>query len=224
MRVSEDQSETPEAKGVRGEPVAAAKHMKFTIYDVPFFSALARFVFWIIVTCMGWRKGGERPTADKYVLIAAPHTSNWDFLLLIAYAYQYHMKIHWMGKETIFKGWYGPWCKFAGGIPIDRSKKNGMVAQTIEAYEQADKLAITIPVEGSRSLSDGWKSGFYHIAHGANVPVVPGYLDYGKKLAGFGAEMMLTGDMDADMAKFAEFYEDIVGRYPEKTNPVRFPS
>lgn len=203
------------------DPATSPAHMWFTIFDAPVLNVVARALFWVLLKCIGWREGGSRPTAPKFVLIAAPHTSNWDFLLLIAFAFRFHVKLYWMGKESIFKGWRSPVVKFLGGIPIDRSKKNGMVAQTIETFENADRLAITIPAEGTRGKSEAWKSGFYHIAHGAKVPVILGFLDYDKKVGGFGPELLLTGDIDADMAIIADFYADIGAKYPEKKTPPR---
>lgn len=195
--------------------------MKYTIFDMPVLNWLARLASLLLIKIIGWRPGGETPTAPKFVLIAAPHTSNWDFLLLIAFAFKFRVKVYWMGKDNLFKGFRGPFSKFFGGIPIDRSKNTGVVQQTIDLYNQSEQLAITVPAAGTRSRGEAWKSGFYHIAHGANVPVVLGFLDYAKKIGGFGPAIMLTGDTQADMTVIADFYADIGARYPDQKTPIR---
>ena len=219
-----DQSGPEDAKENLAEadaPAHAANLMKHTIFDTPVLRPVLRFLSLLLLRAIGWKQGGQAPEAAKYVLIAAPHTSNWDYLLLMAITLRFKVKLYWMGKDSLFKAPYGWLVKYLGGIPIDRSKKTGMVAQTIETFRQTDRLAITIPAEGTRSKTQGWKSGFYHIARGADVPVVLGFLDYDKKIGGFGPEITLTGDTQADMAIIADFYADIGAKYPDKKTDPR---
>jgi len=204
--------------------VGAAPLMKRTVFDTPVLRSVLRFASLMFLKAFGWKQGGHRPQAEKFVLIAAPHTSNFDYLLLMAISYRFRLKIYWMGKDNLFKRPYGTITRYVGGIAIDRSKNTGMVAQTIELFGQSDHLVVTIPVEGTRGKTKGWKSGFYHIARGAEVPVVLGFLDYDKKIGGFGPEMLLTGDIQADMAIIAEFYADIGAKYPDKKTEPRLSS
>lgn len=169
----------------------------------------------------GWEPEGKAPEARKFVLLAAPHTSNWDLPYLLALATVFGIRVSWIGKHTLFVGPMGPIMRFFGGISIDRRKRSNMVAQMAEAFEKADYLALTVPPEGTRSRVPHWKSGFYHIAREANVPIVLGFLDYKRRRGGFGPEIIPTGDIKADMDRIREFYKDKIAKYPEKFGDVR---
>jgi 1-acyl-sn-glycerol-3-phosphate acyltransferase len=169
----------------------------------------------------GWRPEGARPASRRYVLIAAPHTSNWDLAYLLALAAVYDVSVSWMGKHTLFRGPWGAALRRLGGIPVDRRHRGNLVRQMAELFEQRDRLALTVPAEGTRAYAPHWRSGFYHIARTANVPVVLGYLDYQRKRGGFGPELVLTGDVSQDMDEIRSFYADKVGRHPERFGPVR---
>jgi 1-acyl-sn-glycerol-3-phosphate acyltransferase len=169
----------------------------------------------------GWRPEGARPAARRYVLIAAPHTSNWDLPYLLALAAVYDVRVSWMGKDTLFRGPWGALLRWLGGIAVDRTHRGNLVRQMSERFERSDRLALVVPAEGTRSYTAHWRSGFYHIAQSAKVPVVLGYLDYQRKRGGFGPELILTGDVRQDMDEIRGFYSDKVGRYPECFGPVR---
>jgi len=171
----------------------------------------------------GWRFEGEPPTEKKFVALATPHTSNWDGFLLVALAQSIGLPIAWMVKSDWVRGPMGPVMRRLGAIPIDRSQANNVVEQMIEEFHQHDRLALVIPPEATRSRADHWKSGFYHIALGAEVPVVPGYLDFGRKVGGFGPPVHLTGDVHADMDKIRAFYDEKrpTALYPENFGPIR---
>lgn len=170
---------------------------------------------------MGWEADGVRPEAPKFVLIAAPHTTNWDFPFTLAFAQVFGVKIRWMGKHTLFQFPFGWIMKKLGGIPVRRHERGNIVQAMAEDLKQFDELALTVPAEGTRSRVEYWKSGFYHIAVQAGVPIVPGYLDYKRKRGGFGPAIMPTGDMKADMDRIRAFYADKYGKYPENFGPVR---
>jgi 1-acyl-sn-glycerol-3-phosphate acyltransferase len=170
---------------------------------------------------MGWKAEGRRPSIPKYVLIAAPHTTNWDFPFTIALGKVFDMNIRWMGKHTLFNFPFGWIMRKLGGIPIRRHERGNIVQAMAEDLKNYDELALTVPAEGTRSRVEYWKSGFYHIAVQAGVPIVPGYLDYKLKRGGFGDPIMPTGDIKADMDKIRAFYADKVGKYPENFGPVR---
>ena len=171
----------------------------------------------------GWRFEGEKPPEKKYVCLAWPHTSNWDGLLLIGLTQSIGLSMSWMIKKDWVKGPMGIALQRMGAVAIDRTGTHNVVQDMIDAFEREDELVLVIPPEGTRRRSDYWKSGFYHIARGADVPVVPGYLDYGKKRAGLGPAIHLTGDVKADMDKIRAFYGTIAARglVPEHVGPIR---
>ena len=169
----------------------------------------------------GWKTEGERPAADRYVIIAAPHTSNWDMPFMLAMAFVYDIPVRWMGKHTLFKAPFASFFKRLGGIPIVRHRPGGVVGQMVEHFENNDSLVLMVPAEGTRSHVDYWKSGFYHIARGADVPVVLSYLDVSKKVGGVGPALALTGDFGADMDKIREFYSGMQGFRPENIGVIR---
>lgn len=169
----------------------------------------------------GWAPEGERPNVEKYVLIAAPHTTNWDFPYTLAFAKVFGINIRWMGKHTLFQFPFGWIMKKLGGIPIRRHERGNIVQAMADDFKNYDELAITVPTEGTRSRVEYWKSGFYHIARTANVPIVMGYLDYKRKRGGFGKPFYPSGDLKKDMDTIRAFYADKVGKYPENFGPVR---
>ena len=174
---------------------------------------LLRTIGIFVYRLAGWRfatwDGGER----KMVVIAAPHTSNWDLPLMLACAVYYRVPLKWMGKHTLFKPPWTGFMNWLGGIPIDRTKNNDVVAQMIEVYDAADALAVAIPPEGTRAKVRYWKSGFYNIAHGAGVPIALGFLDYKNKRGGIGGMLTTTGDYDADLEKIKAFYAPITPKH-----------
>ena len=190
--------------------------MRTTVFDTPVLSTLMRWIAIIILKFGGWRAVGNVPTIDKYVGIAAPHTTNWDFVWLICLALKLKVKVYWMGKHTLFKGAAGPIMRWLGGIAIDRRKSGNTVAQIVEAFNTTDKLVVVIPPEGTRSRTHYWKTGFYHIAHGAEVPIALGFLDFELKVGGFGPIFVPSGDIDADMPLIKGFYQNVKGKYPDQ--------
>lgn len=154
----------------------------------------------------GWAFEGPVPEEKKYVCLAAPHTSNWDGLLLVTLLASIGLTMEWMIKDSWVKSPLGPVIKRLGGIGINRTKASNVVDQMIQRFAERESLVLGIPPEGTRSRAEYWKSGFYHIACGAKVPVVPGYLDYARKRAGLGPARMMTGDPRVDMDGIRAFY------------------
>jgi len=179
--------------------------------------ALARIVLFFT----GWRLGGEVPRVRRYVLIAAPHTSNWDLLHLVSLAWSVGIPVRWMGKHQLFRGPFGPLMRWLGGVPVRRDRRNDLVAQMVEQLRANEDFALTVPAEGTRGRTEHWKSGFYRIALAAQVPIVPGYLDYSRKEGGFGPPFVPTGDVEKDMDVLRAFYADAAPRYPQWFGPVR---
>ncbi|MEQ8908652.1 MAG: lysophospholipid acyltransferase family protein [Vicingaceae bacterium] len=175
---------------------------------------LSRFIFWIT----GWKIVGENPKAlKKFVMIAAPHTSNWDLLYARAAYYLMSIRVKYTIKKELFFFPLGWFLKSLGGIPIDRNKKKGnMVQQMARNFKKWEELALLVTPEGTRSYAKEWKKGFYYIALEAKVPIVLGYLDYAKKIAGIGPVIHPSGDIEADLEKILTFYRGITPKYPEK--------
>ena len=184
-------------------------------------SALGRGLARVVLKIGGWRVEGDRPAASSYVLIAAPHTSNWDFIWFIAMALFKDVPVRWLGKHTLFRGPLGYLMRALGGLPIERSSQQGYVAQIAGLFCTPEPVVLVFPAEGTRGRVPHWKSGFYHVARQAEVPVVLGFLDYARKCGGFGPEIMMTGNLDADMDRLRAFYRGIIGRHPEKQGPIR---
>jgi 1-acyl-sn-glycerol-3-phosphate acyltransferase len=169
----------------------------------------------------GWRAEGGPPAVAKYVVIAAPHTSNWDFIWVLAFAGYYGMRIRWIGKHTLFRWPYGWIMRRLGGISVERDRRQSLVKQMADKFADLDALALVVPVEGTRGHVSHWKSGFYHIARTAGVPIAMSYLDYSRKRGGFGPLLVPTGDVPRDMDKLRAFYADKLGKYPHLTSPIR---
>ena len=169
----------------------------------------------------GWTSGGRRPASRRYVLIAAPHTSNWDLAYLLAFSAVFGVKIRWMGKHQLFRGPMGGVMRWLGGVPVRRDRKNDLVQQMAEVIRENDVIALTVPAEGTRGYVPHWRSGFYHIARAAQVPIVLGYLDYARKQGGFGPEIVPTGNIRDDMDEIRAFYADKQGLHPELFGEVR---
>jgi 1-acyl-sn-glycerol-3-phosphate acyltransferase len=169
----------------------------------------------------GWAAEGRAPDTTHAVVIAAPHTTNWDLPLMLAASFVLRYRISWLGKHTLFRGLAGPFFRWLGGVPVDRSAPGGLVAQAANRLGEAEALCLAVPPSGTRRRSEHWKSGFYWIAHTAGVPIVCGYLDFPRKRAGLGLVLQPTGDVRADMDKIRAFYDGIHGKYPAFETPVR---
>jgi 1-acyl-sn-glycerol-3-phosphate acyltransferase len=180
--------------------------------------------WWIargLLAITGWKPDGIRPDTPSCVLIAAPHTTNWDFPFLLIFAAYYQLQIRWMGKHSLFRPPMGWLMRALGGIPITRHRREHIVAAMARSFKEHEHLILVVPAEGTRSRADYWKSGFYHIAHTAGVPIVMSYLDYERKTGGFGAPVHLTGDVSKDMDQIRAFYLDKAGKHPTNFGPVR---
>lgn len=183
-----------------------------TIFNTPVIAPLFRALCKAVTRLLGWRVIGEFPTEKKCVVIAAPHTSNWDFLVMLTVAFHFRLSVNWMGKHTLFpRGPLGAVVRWFGGISIDRRKKHNTVEQVVEEYGRRDELMVVITPEGTRSVVDQWKAGFYHIAHAAGVPIYLAFMDVKTKTVGLGPTFYPTGDYDADLKEIMAFYEDKQG-------------
>ncbi|MFQ5562484.1 MAG: lysophospholipid acyltransferase family protein [Parvularculaceae bacterium] len=174
--------------------------------------ALGLFVYRLA----GWRIVGERPDEKKFVAIVAPHTSNWDLPLLLCVAFYFRLRVCWMGKAALFKPPFGWLFTALGGVPVDRRKAHNVVAQMVDLFNQRDHFALGLSPEGTRARVEEWKTGFYNIAKGAGVPIVLGFIDYARKVAGVGMILRPSGDYEADLRVIKDFYAGCTGKFPER--------
>lgn len=181
-------------------------------------SALAKW----ILKAFGWQLVGELPKLEKYVIIVAPHTSNWDFFIFVMVKFAFQIKVVFIGKHTIFVGPFDWILRRLGGLPVNRSGTNNVVDQIVNEFNHRDKMIFALSPEGTRSYRTHWKSGFYHIARKANVPVLTAFLDTKTRKLGWGPVFELSDDKNQDLKKFAEFYSDKIGIRPEKASKIIF--
>ena len=156
----------------------------------------------------GWKIEGRRPDCEKFIILGAPHTSNWDFVFFLGAANQLGIKPSFMGKTSLFKWPMTNFMLDMGGVPVDRTKRGKYVDQVAAAFEASDELALVIAPEGSRTFKGAWRTGFYHIAMAAGVPIVPAWVNNKTMRGGMGEAMMPTGDYRADLAHLAAFYRE----------------
>lgn len=183
-------------------------------------SHLLRRAARLILRLLGWQIGKAPPDLPKYVVIGAYHTSNWDGIFLILYKWIFGVDIKFMMKDSLFRGLLGPFARWLGGIAIDRSRSQNTVQQVVEMFRRSQRLVIAISPEGTRRRTEHWKTGFYHIAQQADVPIVLAYLDYDRKIGGFPEVLMPSGDIEADMVRIREFYAAVTPKFPERAGPV----
>jgi 1-acyl-sn-glycerol-3-phosphate acyltransferase len=170
----------------------------------------------------GWHIDDRLTRVPKMVVLYAPHTTNWDFVYMLMTAYAIGLHPSWMGKKELFWGPLGWVLKRTGGISVDRSGKHNVVEQTAEKIRQRKETVLGIAPEATRSKAGYWRSGFYHIARLAGVPVTFAYLDYPSKTAGIVDGFTPSGDMEADMQIIRAFYQSKRGKYPDKIGEIRF--
>lgn len=182
---------------------------------------MLRWIGKLTLKLCGWRASSSLPPCDQYVLVGAPHTSNWDFPLAMLAMWATGLRFSWVGKHTLFKGPPGLLMRALGGIPVDRSSGSGLMRLVLRLFKQRKQLVLALAPEGTRSHTEYWKPGFYQIALAAKVPIALGYIDYPRKRLGFERLFEPSGDIKDDFALLQEYYRDKVGRHPENQGPVR---
>ena len=183
---------------------------------------MLKYISRSLLSVLGWEIDYTDPGIDKYVLIGAPHTSNWDFPLSLIALSAIGIKCNWVAKHTIFRWPFGMFFRAIGGIPVDRSTGTGFLKRILSAYRKRERMILVIAPEGTRSKTAAWKTGFYTIDVKAGVPIVPGYVDYSKKRLGIGEKIVPTGDIEHDFGRVAEFYQGKQGLYPERQGNICF--
>ena len=165
---------------------------------------------------LGWKFAGAFPNHAQFVAVVAPHTSNWDFPILLAAKWALMLEANWMGKEAIFRAPLGWFMRASGGIPIQRTASHNVVDASIQAFRERPQLVLVLAPEGTRKYVANWKSGFWHIAHGARVPIVCIALDYGRKTIRLGPEFLAeSDDAAAGIARIRASYAGVLGYHPE---------
>ncbi len=175
-----------------------------------------RIICWAGLTLAGWKIRGDWPPLKKAVLIAAPHTSNWDAIYMLAAAGYFRITLRWMGKASLTKGPFGWVVSALGCVPIDRSARHDVVETMRRAFAATDAMLLAVPPEGTRSLTREWKSGFYHIARTAEVPIILSVLDYGTKTIRIAGVFHPTGDYEKDLAAILEYYRGAAGKHSDR--------
>jgi 1-acyl-sn-glycerol-3-phosphate acyltransferase len=168
----------------------------------------------------GWKVDVAEPPPNKCVIIGAHHTSNWDFFAALALKFSANLKINFLMKDSLFGGPLGWMMSKLGGIPVNRSTRANLVEQLTERFKQSETLRIALSPEGTRRQTSHWKTGFYYIALGANVPIVMGYADYVRKVVGLGPLLHPSGDIQSDFNLIRAFYANIIPRYPHKASQM----
>jgi 1-acyl-sn-glycerol-3-phosphate acyltransferase len=177
----------------------------------------ARFILKIL----GWKLIDLPQRPAKAIVIAYPHTSNWDFPVTMLALAALPFGAQWVGKDTMFRGVLGPIMRALGGVAVNRRERTGFVERVVDELRRRESFHLVLATEGTRSLRPGWKSGFYRIAVAAGVPIIMATVDYGKREVGLLASIELSGDEDADMARIAACYEGRTGYRHENASPIR---
>jgi 1-acyl-sn-glycerol-3-phosphate acyltransferase len=176
---------------------------------------IRKFFRWIYIA-KGWKAVGQiPPDIKKCVIIGAPHTSSWDFVMAMGAITYFPQRFRYMAKSELFRSPLKWLFVKTGGIPVDRSKHHNSVEAAIDLFKTNEELYLIVPAEGTRKRVTKWKTGFYYIAAGANVPIVLGFLDFKKKEAGFGYSFIPSGDIKKDYEIINDFYRNKTAKNPE---------
>jgi len=184
-------------------------------------STLAHSIARFILRLTGWRTEIISPHTAHYVMIGAPHTSTWDFFVMLLLMAAESIPIRWLGKDSLFRWPLGIIMRSLGAIPVNRRESNNLVDQIAAKFDEHDEIIIGLAPEGTRNKTSRWRTGFYYIALKADVPIVMAYIDYKNKLCGLGPSIKPTGDIHADFKIIREFYSGIVGKHPHKQGEIK---
>ena len=183
---------------------------------------MTRCLAGLILGLFGWRTVYAPPPGPKSVVLVYPHTSNWDFPIGVLFKAKHRQLFHWAGKDTLFRWPLRRLFLWLGGVPINRRERTGMIAQLIDAFAERESFHLCITPEGTRGKTDHWKSGFYHLALAAGVPVGLGFIDYGRKQVGVERWVTLSGKVEDDLALLRAYYADKTALHPELAGDIRF--
>lgn len=174
----------------------------------------------LFLRLLGWQVVGNLDDYPKCVAVSQ-HSSNWDGMFAVMGSYALNIRTHFVGKKELFWGPLGPIFRFFGGIAVDRSQRGAFVEQLVNRFNEEESFILMVAPEGTRKKAEYWKTGFYYIALGANVPIAQGLLDYKNKRVGIGKILIPTGDLEQDMETLRQYFADVTPRYPENAAPIR---
>ena len=184
-------------------------------------AAITRAIGRWLMRVSGWRFSGVFPDVPKLIITVAPHTSNWDFVVGVMALWALDIRISFIGKHTLFKGVFGTWLRSLGGIPVDRNKSHGVVGEVVDAFNASKRMIFALAPEGTRRLDKGFRTGFLHMAHGAQVPIVLAYFDFTARAICFGKVFTATGDAEGDLQKVLDYYRPVRGKYTKDWQQAR---
>lgn len=179
-------------------------------------SPVRRLIGTLVLRLAGWRIEGNLPNLRKFVIVVAPHTSNWDFIIGFMAYLAMQLETRWFAKHTALRGPLGPLGRYFGAVAIDRGRSGNIVQAYIDEFAKQERMVVTIAPEGTRSRVTDWKRGFHHVARGAGVPIVPIALDFPRKRIWLGDPVAVTGDYVADMARLKPFFKAEMAKDPSK--------
>lgn len=193
---------------------------RYTIFTTPVLKTILRIISLILLKSLRWKAIGPLPEQNKYIIIVAPHTSNWDVFYGVILAFTLKLDARFLAKKELFRWPFGPIIRWLGGIAIDRSSQSNIVDKIINRFNENEKFVLALAPEGTRHKVDYWKSGFYHIATGANIPIVLAFIDFGTKTGGAGPLLYPSGDIKKDMATIRNFYLNKKGKNEAQASPA----
>jgi len=194
-----------------------------TAQAIPMRRTFMQTLWYWLYRLLGWDGEYRHPDTEKFIIIVAPHTSNFDFLIGFIFSRAFAIPFpNFLAKDSAFRGMIGKLGRKVGGIPVNRSERTNFVDQVAAEFQKRDRMILAITPEGTRSHTEYWKTGFYHMAMKANVPVIMAYIDYARKFISCGDVAEITGDMEADMAKIRAYYANVTARHPHRHGEIRF--
>ena len=187
--------------------------MRYRFLNTPIVTPFIRVISVVILKMSGWKIVGEIPAhVKKYVATVAPHTSNWDFLIMLMAAFVLRVDAHWMGKHTLFRFPFRRLMTYFGGIPVDRSTRHNMVVDVTAMFRCHERFGLGIAPEGTRKSTMRWRTGFWYVAKSADVPVYTAFIDYKTKTAGVSGKFHLSDNLESDMENIKQHYSAFNGR------------
>jgi len=191
---------------------------RYTIFTTPVLKTFLRIISLILLKTLRWKAVGTLPKQNKYIIIVAPHTSNWDVFYGFILAFNLKIDARFLAKKELFRWPFAPIIKWLGGIAIDRSSHSNIVDKIVKIFNENEKFVLAIAPEGTRHKVDYWKSGFYHIAKEANIPIVLAFIDYGTKTGGAGPLLYPSADINKDIITIRNFYLNKKGKNKDQTS------
>jgi 1-acyl-sn-glycerol-3-phosphate acyltransferase len=193
---------------------------RYTIFTTPVLKKFLRIIALILLKTLRWKAVGPLPEQKKYIIIVAPHTSNWDVFYGFILAFTLKLDARFLAKKELFRWPFAPIIRWIGGIATDRSSHDNIVDKIVKIFNENEKFVLAIAPEGTRHKVDHWKSGFYHIAKEASIPIVLAFIDYGTKTGGVGPLLYPSGDINKDMIIIRDFYLNKKGKKKDQTSPA----